>query len=980
MTHGPLDFTTTLRTRFGIDVESSRRLPGEVDLNTHVVARDGEQYVLKIHSPGTSTAELDMQDSALARVRAARVATDTPRLVRREVLETADGPVVARLLTWVDGQPPDGAMTSPEVLRSIGRIVAVTDRALSGFEHPATNRTYRWNMLQCGSLALPSNDWAAATLRSFVDTTLPPLRAMRQQTIHNDANNDNVVMTRDGSACLIDYGDIVQGPRIVGLGVAAAYAMFNQTDPLAAACQVVAGYHEAVPLEPAEVELLDAIIRTRLAMSIAIAEVQVRDRPDNTKYLTTSQASIATVVALLDSIPSAIAHASFRDACGYLAVPSQREVEKFLGSASFDPAPIVNTDLSTAHVLDWSGDTGRGVQIPHDQPSLGMYGEVRSIYDTDAFATPFGERRTLHLGIDIFVPDGQRVSSPLDGIIHSRDVRNQPGDYGGVVIIEYRTPADVPFWLLVGHLDHTSVGELTPGEPIGRGAAFARVGSRTENGGWAPHLHVQLFTDLLGQTTELDGVARASQRDIWTSISPNPAALVVGVDRRAAIAGFARSTASIAKRRRTNLSPSLSLSYDQPLHIVRGEGAELIDVDGRRWLDLVNNVAHVGHEHPRVVEAITDQARLLNTNTRYLHANIVDYAERLRSLFPDPLSVVFLTNSGSEAVDLALRLARTTTARDGVLTLDWAYHGNLTSLVEISPYKFNRAGGKGPSERVRICELPDPFRGTHGSDGAAYADDVARQARSLVASGLPPAAFVHESISGCGGQVDLAPGYLEAAYAHAHAAGALCIADEVQCGLGRVGDDWWAFEQQGVVPDIVTMGKPLGNGHPLGAVITTPHIARSFANGMEYFNTFGGNPVSTAAGLAVLDVIEDQRLRAHATTVGSRLIDRLQHLAQRQPSIGDVRGRGLFIGIDLIDDAQGSPATGLAAAMVEGLRRRGILISADGPDANVLKIKPPMVISRDQVDDVVNALDYALTESLSHPEQHQNSDHDADRV
>ncbi|MFT7501790.1 MAG: 4-aminobutyrate aminotransferase-like enzyme/Ser/Thr protein kinase RdoA (MazF antagonist) [Gammaproteobacteria bacterium] len=954
------DVENTLRTLFGIDVERCRHLPGEADLNTHVIARGGEQYVFKVHSPDSSTAALDMQDAALAIVAAARPTANTPRLVGRELLESGGEHYVARLLSWVDGRPADASATSPDHRRSIGNVVANTDGALVGFEHAATERQYHWNMLQCADIGAPSHRWAAKTLQSFATATLPHLLALPQQAIHNDANDANIIVAPDGSLSLIDYGDVVHGPRIIGLGVAAAYAMLGQVDPLAAAADVVSGYHEIAPLAPEELSVLDAVIRTRLAMSIAIAELQVREQAGNADYLLVSQAAITDAVALLAAIPHAVAHATYRDACGYVPIPSQRNIEKFFGSPNFDPAPIVTADLSEAQILDWSGDSDRNAEIPDDRPSLGRYAEVRSIYDTDSFATTSGERRTLHLGIDIFVPDGQPACSPLAGHIHSCDVRDLPGDYGGVVILEYRTPDDIPFWLLVGHLDHASVKQLTPGQRVERGAVFARVGGRSENGGWAPHLHVQLFTDLLGLATELDGVARASERGVWMSISPNPAALVIGVDRRAIEAGHVRTTASIARRRQTNLSPSLSLSYDEPLHVVRGEGAELIDVNGRRWLDLVNNVAHVGHEHRHVVNAITEQVRQLNTNTRYLHPNIVDYAERLRALFPDPLTTVFLTNSGSEAVDLALRLAQTATARDGVLTLDWAYHGNLTSLIEISPYKFNRAGGRGPSERVRICELPDPFRGAHGPNGAAYADHVARQAHDLTASGHPPAAFIHESISGCGGQIDLAPGYLEVAYAHARAAGALCIADEVQCGLGRVGADCWAFEQQGVVPDIVAMGKPLGNGHPLGAVITTPRIARSFANGMEYFNTFGGNPVSCAAGLAVLDVLEDERLRAHASKVGNHLIEHLRHLAGRHPAIGDVRGRGLFIGVDLVTDDALTPATDLAKSTTEALRRSGILISTDGPHANVLKIKPPMVISSNQADAVVDALDDAL--------------------
>jgi len=818
-------------------------------------------------------------------------------------------------------------------------------------------------MMQSHDLPTSSDPWAAETLRSFCADVLPALQALPQRAVHNDANEYNVLVIDDEQVTLIDFGDAVTSPRVVGLGVAIAYAMLGQVDPLAAGAAVVGGYHEVAPLHLDELDVLDAVVRTRLAMSVTIAEQQIRDQPDNAAYLGMSQDAIACLAAVLTDIAPALASATYRHACGFIPISAERHIERFFGSAEFDPAPMVAADLSRAQIIDWSAAADRLQEIPQDRPSLGRYGELRTIYDTPAFGTPFEERRTLHLGIDVFVPEGTATRSPLDGVIHSCDIRDQPGDYGGVVIIEYRTPAGPRFWMLVGHLAHASIDALEPGDHIGRGEEFALVGTREENGGWAPHLHVQLFTDLLDQTTELDGVARASQRDVWMSISPNPAPLIAGVDTAAVRAPHKRDAASISGRRRTNLSPSLSLSYAEPLQIVQGDGASLIDAQGRRWIDLVNNVAHVGHEHPRVVDAIAQQARQLNTNTRYLHSNVVDYAQRLAGSFPDPLSVVVLTNSGSEAVDLALRMVRTATAREGVLTLDWGYHGNLSSLIEISPYKFNRAGGSGRSERVRICELPDPYRGDHGADGAAYAIDVARQAADLAAAGLPAAVFVHESISGCGGQVDLAPGYLQAAYAHARDAGALCIADEVQCGLGRVGTDWWAFEAQGVVPDIVTMGKPLGNGHPLGAVITTPQVARAFANGMEYFNTFGGNPVSCAAGLAVLDVIDDQRLRAHASVAGEHLITGLRSLADRHEVIGDVRGRGLFIGVELIDDASTrTPATALTARVVEAVWRRSVLISSDGPHANVLKIKPPLVITTAELDHVVDALDSALGE------------------
>jgi 4-aminobutyrate aminotransferase-like enzyme len=430
--------------------------------------------------------------------------------------------------------------------------------------------------------------------------------------------------------------------------------------------------------------------------------------------------------------------------------------------------------------------------------------------------------------------------------------------------------------------------------------------------------------------------------DLWRSVFPDPG-LYLG------IAGSARPPArDIASRRRVRMSAALSLAYREPLHIVGGHGAYLVDAGGTEWLDLVNNVAHVGHGHPRVVAAGQAQMARLNTNTRYLHDSVVEYARRIAATLPDPLNVCFFVNSGSEANDLALRLARTHTGRDDVIVLDHAYHGHLSSLIALSPYKFNRAGGRGQPPETHVAPLPDPYRGRYQADAAAYAGAV-RDAHP------EPAAFFAESLQSCGGQIVYPDGYLAAAFAHVRAAGGVCVADEVQVGFGRVGDAFWGFGD--AVPDIVTMGKPMGNGHPVAAVVTTPEIAASFVTGMEYFNTFGGNPVSAEIGLAVLDVIESERLLAAARERGEQLLAGLR--AIEHPLIGDVRGRGLFIGVEL-SLADRAPATAEAAAVKEALKARGILISTDGPDDNVLKIKPPLVISEADCDRFLTALSEAL--------------------
>ncbi|MDP7359018.1 MAG: aminotransferase class III-fold pyridoxal phosphate-dependent enzyme, partial [Pseudomonadales bacterium] len=423
--------------------------------------------------------------------------------------------------------------------------------------------------------------------------------------------------------------------------------------------------------------------------------------------------------------------------------------------------------------------------------------------------------------------------------------------------------------------------------------------------------------------------------------------------------GAMTDTPSLADRREKSLPGVLSLSYDTPLHIVRGRGQYLSASDGRAYLDLVNNVCHVGHCHPRVVGALSEQAARLNTNTRYLHETVLAYAERLTATLPEALDVCFLVNSGSEANELALRLARAATGRHDVLVIDGAYHGSTGTCVEMSPYKFNGPGGSGKANWVHVVSTPDTYRG--GVTVADLAAGVGQVIGAAASGGRPIAAFFAESLLSCGGQIPLPDGYLAAAFEHVRAAGGVCIADEVQVGFGRVGDAMWGFELQGVVPDIVVMGKPIGNGHPLGAVVCTREVAEAFDSGMEFFSTFGGNPVSAAVGMAVLDVIELESLQGRAAELGARFIAGLEDLRGRHAIIGDVRGRGLFLGVELVRDHETlEPAADEASAIVNAMKHRGVLLATDGPLHNVIKIKPPMVLSEDDVDMALREFDNVL--------------------
>jgi 4-aminobutyrate aminotransferase-like enzyme len=392
----------------------------------------------------------------------------------------------------------------------------------------------------------------------------------------------------------------------------------------------------------------------------------------------------------------------------------------------------------------------------------------------------------------------------------------------------------------------------------------------------------------------------------------------------------------LMERRRDLLGSNLSVAYREPLNIVRGYKQYLYDDEGRQYLDAYNNVAHVGHCHPEVVAAGQRQMELLNTNTRYLGDLILEYAEKLTATLPESLSVCYFVNSGSEANELAIRLARARTKARDMIVLEHAYHGNTTTLIDISPYKHDSRGGEGAPPWVHKAKLP------------ASAED-AQQVIDIVAKlEAPLCGFIAETMPSVAGQIVLPDGYLNKVYDAVRGAGGVCIADEVQTGFGRIGTHFYAFEKYGVVPDIVVLGKPIGNGHPIGAVITTRAIADSFDNGMEFFSTFGGNNVSCAIGLEVLEVVQEENLQAHALRVGEHLLAGLHELHPRHEVIRDIRGSGFFLGVELAHEA---------SDVVNQMREHGILMGTEGPLHNVIKIRPPMPFSLENADRVVEMLD-----------------------
>ena len=997
---------------------TARELPSERDRVFELTATSGELTFLKVSNALEPLPVLETQNTMLKTLADAQTCYRFPKLLpstdQTQIIETelADRRHFVHLLEEVPGiSVGNGYQQSPELLRQIGRMLAIVDRNLS--ESQTDDRTMIWDLR--GARTLIEKNLHHVTdddrrqllqrcLARYDEHVVPLLPELRESLIYNDANPENLRIDPSGRGTpkvigLVDFGDSLRSWTVAELAVACAYAGLDKRSPISAFCDLARGYVLEYVLTEAEADVVFELARIRLALSVTVSAVRASQDPSN-DYLRISEGSAWNLLEQLSDESEELAHYRLREACGYPPCAHTERVVAILKKASKEAGAILDPDPRNAPTvtIDLSVESGEDASMfdPNDSTEfsrhvtgliksheaaigIGRFDEVRTCYRSEPFCSPTDgadEWRTVHLGIDLFAPAGTPVSSPLPGRVCS--VLDNAGrlDYGPTIIVEHEIDDEsgpVRFWTLYGHLTFDTLEKTQVDQRIQAGEVIGAIGSPPQNGDWAPHLHFQVLLDRLGYEGTFPGVALPSQRETWIAISPNPNHLL-GIPAKTT-AERSRQTSALLEDRERTLGPSLSLSYAKPLHIVRGRGTVLFDIDAQPYLDCVNNVAHVGHSHPRVMQTAAKQMGTLNTNTRYLHENILRYSARLTSLFPKPLEVCFLVCSGTEANELALRMARTHTGKVGAVVLDGAYHGNSSSVINLSPYKFNGPGGKGLRPWVRVAAMPDCYRGQHRGEEKEVAPLYAAEVRQAVEAleseptwfgDQPPgaAAFFHESLLSCGGQIPLPEGYLRKAYEGARAQGAVCVADEVQVGFGRVGSDWWAFEEQGVVPDIVTLGKPIGNGHPLGAVITTREIADSFDNGMEYFNTFAGNPVSCAIGQTVLDVIEEEGLRENAARIGTRLLDDLATLGARYPWVGDVRGRGLFLGIEFVRVADEiEPDASLADSIVQKMRDRGILLSTDGPDHNVIKFKPPLTFSESDGDLLISNLSEVFAET-----------------
>ncbi|WP_242205216.1 aminotransferase class III-fold pyridoxal phosphate-dependent enzyme [Aestuariivivens insulae] len=976
-------------------------LPGEVDFNFRIKTPNSEGYILKVSRPDEDLNYLAFQQKLLQYIEDHGTNLIAPKVVKdidgnciSEITDDLGNKRIVRLLSWVSGRVWSSVNPQLDDLRySLGQQCGILTNALQGFDHNEAHREFEWDIAQ----SLWTKEYIhlfdgehkkiLTTFQQQFEASQSSYSQLRKAIVHNDANDNNVIVSEDlihpTVKAAIDYGDSVHTQIINDLAIACAYAVMNHNDPLDAALPIVKGYHSTFPLQEDELQHLYVAIAMRLVISVTKSAINKIKEPDNT-YLLISEKPAWEVLKKWHSISKAFATYSFRNACGFIGHPNEEKFVQWAKSNTFKLSDLFpSIAKNEVHPIDLSvSSKWIGHQEEFNDLELfefkintlqktvpnkiiaGGYLEPRALYTAssyDKIGNNGRESRSIHLGVDFWLPKDTPVSALFDGEVVM--AVNDAGDkeYGGLVVLKHTVDA-FHFYTLYGHLSIESATQHNVGDHIKQGEIIANLGNHPDNGNWAPHLHFQILLSTLDYKTDFPGVAYFSQLDVWKSICPNPNLLfkLPSLEQQDTISNY-----ELIQYRKQHLGKSLSLQYKTPIKMVRGAGQYLIDQYGKKYLDTVNNVAHVGHENYGVVKAGQEQMALINTNSRYLHENINALAQELIETLPPQLSVLHFVNSGSEANELAIRMVKAATGERDIIASEVGYHGNANMCIDISSYKFDGKGGQGAPEHTHIFPIPDAFRGKYRGPNTAesYAEEVQKQIDIVRSKGRGVGAFIIEPIISCGGQIELPKGFLAKAYENIRAAGGLCISDEVQVGCGRVGKTFWGFQLHDVVPDIVTIGKPLGNGHPLAAVACSQEVADKFANGMEYFNTFGGNPVSCAIGTEVLRIVKRDKLQENALQVGAFLKSELKALASTFPIIGDVRGQGLFLGIELVD-AHMNPLAAQTDYLANRMKDHGILMSTDGPDHNVLKIKPPIIFNKENAEELLFYLKKVLAEDF----------------
>ncbi len=969
------------------DVKGSiKELVGEVDYNFKVESKCGKNYLLKISGPNFESDYIDFQINLLEYLNKnceIEITKSELTIERSRSCIVKDGlgrDRCVRLLSWVEGRLWSSVNPINKSLRKeLGYKAAILSNSLINFKHSFSKREIEWdisNSLWVEDHLDKFDTDQKKILKTFIidfKKNLPLYNDLTKSIIHNDINDNNIIVSNDllnpSVKSIIDFGDSVYTQTINDLAVTCSYGIMNVNDPLAACCEIISGYNNISSITDNELKLLYNLIAMRLVISVTKSLINRFKEPDN-KYLLISEKPAWELLKKWVEVDSEFAYYSYRKACDLNAHPEQNNFYKWALENRFSVTDLFSSikknklykiDLSVGS--KWIGGRNEIEDLElfqykieklqkkyPDKIITGGYLEPRSIYSSNSYEKigNYGdESRTIHLGLDFWLPPGTKVNSMFDGEIVVAVNDKGHKEYGGLLILKHNIQ-DLEFYTLYGHNTVESVLKNKVGSKVKKGDVIAEIGNYPENGNWAPHLHFQIILSMLNYKIDYPGVCYFNQMEIWKDLCPDPNLLFKSIDLDN---DKHESDEELIKYRHKNLGKSLKLHYDKPIHIVRGEGVYLIDYYGRKYLDTVNNVAHVGHENESVVNEGQNQMSILNTNSRYLHKNINDFTKELLKTLPKELSIVHFVNSGSEANELAVRMMKSHTGENDIIVSEHGYHGNTNICVDISSYKFDGKGGNGAPEHTHVIPMPSKFNGKYQGENSVddYVGEIEKCIEKKKKKKRKLGGFIIEPIISCGGQVELPKGFLKKSYEIIRKNGGICISDEVQVGCGRLGKSFWGFQLHDVVPDIITIGKPLGNGHPIGAVVCTKEIAESFANGMEFFNTFGGNPVSCSIATQVLKVVENQNLQENAKIVGEYFKKELKKLTNEFDLIGDVRGQGLFLGIELIDQKMNSLQK-KTKYIINRLKKFGILSNLDGPKNNVIKIKPPLTFHKDNCD------------------------------
>jgi 4-aminobutyrate aminotransferase-like enzyme/Ser/Thr protein kinase RdoA (MazF antagonist) len=931
--------------------EILKSLDSYLDQNFLVRNSKGDKFVLKISNIETPEPWLDLQTKVVEHLYADAIPKVVLSKEGKQMIFVANH--WWRVLNFLEGTMLSTVpFRSKDFLRNMGTFVGNLSKQLATFSHEAADRPIQWDLQQSASLlenwvTFVEDEKTKNSILSIMESwksKVPAVSKVRKSVIHADLTRYNLLLDDSGEKIqgIIDFGDVCLSWTIGELAVMVLEsAMTGSPTPFADAFEVIQSYHIVFPLTKKEIELLYPLIQLRSATIVGASARQLSMEPDN-EYVQKQAIADREMFHQLSSEKEEFATALFLRACKIESEESST-LQQFLETAKIQSIFGNNEiseiiDISPTSEIYNNGAWNNLEQCRNNLKNQLVNGSGRTIYKTSILkpleSNP-KESETIALGIYAFAPAEIAIYAPVD-LTFVNKIEDK---------CIFKTER---FYLYLYGIETF----LKEGTLLKEGESLGTIAIETFNSTLPSHVFVQL--DSSGVAPQF---CLPSESLGWEILCPDPSAFL-GIKSKSSI----NKEETLENRRAKVIQQAQEYYYQEPMNLVRGWQQYLIADDGRVYLDAINNVAHIGHSHPKVVDAATKQLRKLNTNARFLFKDNINYAERLLKYFPESLQVIFYTCTGSEANDLALRLARAYTNQNDVLVIDGEYHGNTTAVDEISTNLMdNPTASKSVRPFTHPLIQPNTFRGKYPSEtpniSELYAQDAQDKIVYIQSQGRGVAAFISESLLGSGGGVEMPKDYLKKVYEHVHNAGGVCIADEVQIGFGRMGSHFWGFEKEGVLPDIVTLGKPMGNGHPISAVITTKEIADAYRKKYTYFNTFAGNSVSCQIANAVLDVIEEEKLQENAVIVGDFLKQELEKLINEFESVGAVYGHAMYLGVDLVTNKKTrKPDSQRALWVSEAMKQRGIIIYPTGDYYNILKIKPPMCFTKENASFLVENL------------------------